>query len=141
MLGKVFPYPWQLIHRMDLHNALKDIATSFKSKGTPAKRHLGSGVIKVDVETTTVILEDGTSHTGDLTIGMAGVHSKIRGVLIKNLPPPAPPGSSAFRFLIPVDAIRSDPKTAHFVERTGELRLLYGEDRRIVTYPCKETHI
>ncbi|KAG4441453.1 hypothetical protein IFR05_003059 [Cadophora sp. M221] len=138
MLSKVFPYPWQLIHRVDLHSALKDIATAPKGKGTPAVLHLRSRVAKVDVESTTLTLDDGTSHTGDLIIGADGVHSKIRGALIKDLPPPAPSGSSAFRFLIPIETIRSDPKTAHFVERTGELRLLYGEDRRIVVYPCKQ---
>ncbi|KAH9218657.1 hypothetical protein DL95DRAFT_434207 [Leptodontidium sp. 2 PMI_412] len=138
MLAKAFPYPWQLIHRVDLHNALKDIATSSKGKGTPAVLNLRSRVVKVDVQSATLTLEDGTSHTGDFIIGADGVHSKIRGALIKDLPPPAPSGSSAFRFLIPVETIRSDPKTAHFVERTGELRLLYGDDRRIVVYPCKQ---
>ncbi|KAH7413208.1 hypothetical protein BKA64DRAFT_616922 [Cadophora sp. MPI-SDFR-AT-0126] len=138
MLSKGFPYPWQLIHRVDLHNALKVIATSSEGKGTPAILHLRSRVAKVDVASTTLTLEDGTSHSGDLIIGADGVHSKIRGALIKGLAPPEPSGSSAFRFLIPIETIRSDPKTAHFAERTGELRLLYGEDRRIVVYPCKQ---
>lgn len=48
-----------------------------------------------------------------------------------------PSGTSAFRFLIPVDVVLNDPKTAHFVEREGELRLLYGPSRRIVIYPCR----
>lgn len=138
MLSKVFPYPWQLIHRVDLHNALKAIATSSEGKGTPAILHLRSRVASVDVASTSLTLEDGTSHSGDLIIGADGVHSKIRGALIKDLPPPEPSGSSAFRFLIPIETIRSDPKTAHFAERDGELRLLYGGDRRIVVYPCKQ---
>ncbi|KAK0127672.1 hypothetical protein ONS96_007191 [Cadophora gregata f. sp. sojae] len=137
MLSKVFPYPWQLIHRVDLHNALKVLATSTTGKGTPAILHLRSRVAKVDVSSTSLTLEDGTTHTGDLIIGADGVHSKIRGSLIKDLSPPETSGSSAFRFLIPVEKIKSDPKTAHFVQRPGELQLWYGEDRRIVVYPCK----
>ncbi|KAL2066181.1 hypothetical protein VTL71DRAFT_2252 [Oculimacula yallundae] len=137
MLAKVFPYPWQLIHRVDLHNALKEIATSSKGKGTPAVLHLRSRVVSVDVANTTLNLEDGTSHTGDLIIGADGVHSKIRTQLIKDLPSPEPSGTSAFRFLIPLEAIRADPETASFIERTGEMKLLYGTDRRIVVYPCK----
>lgn len=49
-----------------------------------------------------------------------------------------PSGHSAFRFLISADTVRSDPATAHFAEKTGELRLLYGADRRIVVYPCRD---
>lgn len=37
-----------------------------------------------------------------------------------------------------MDAIRADPATAHFAEKDGELRLLYGADRRIVVYPCRD---
>lgn len=48
-----------------------------------------------------------------------------------------PSGTSAFRFLIPTEAVKADPKTARFAERRGELRLLYGESRRIVIYPCR----
>ncbi|KAI9048073.1 hypothetical protein LZ554_007869 [Drepanopeziza brunnea f. sp. 'monogermtubi'] len=138
MLSKVFPYPWQLIHRVDLHNSLKEIATSATGKGKPAVLHLRSRVVEVDPEAPSLTLEDGTTHTGDLIIGADGVHSRVRGALIKDLPPPEPSGSSAFRFLIPADEIRADPKTARFVERTGELMMLYGADRRIVVYPCKQ---
>ncbi|KAH9204712.1 hypothetical protein DL95DRAFT_430280 [Leptodontidium sp. 2 PMI_412] len=143
MLAKVFLYLWQLIHRVNLHNALKEIATSSKGKGTPAVLHLRSRVAKVDVGSITLTLEDGTSHAGDLIIRADGVYSKIRSTLIKDLLPLALSGSSAFRFLILVDMIRSDSKIAHFVERTGEMRLLYGGDRRILNfvamYPDEET--
>jgi hypothetical protein len=49
-----------------------------------------------------------------------------------------PSGTSAFRFLMSLDTIRADPATAHFAEKGGELRLLYGADRRIVVYPCRD---
>ncbi|KAK2624295.1 hypothetical protein QTJ16_006245 [Diplocarpon rosae] len=138
MLSEAYPYPWQLIHRVDLHNTLKDLATSPEGEGTPAIMHLRSRVVHVDPEASSLALEDGSIHTGDLIIGADGVHSRVRKSLIKNLSPPEPSGTSAFRFLIPVDDIRSDPMTAHFVERSGEMLLLYGEDRRIVVYPCKQ---
>ncbi|KAK6583711.1 hypothetical protein PZA11_003441 [Diplocarpon coronariae] len=138
VLSRAFPYPWQLIHRVDLHNALRDLATSSKGEGMPAILNLRSRVVEVNPETSSLTLEDGSIHTGDLIIGADGIHSRVRNSLLKNPLPPEPSGTSAFRFLIPVDEIRSDPVTAHFVERTGELRLLYGEDRRIVLYPCKQ---
>ncbi|KAH8594828.1 hypothetical protein B0O99DRAFT_512843 [Bisporella sp. PMI_857] len=136
-LSSVFPYPWQLIHRVDLHNALKDIATSQRGKGTPAILRLRSKVVSIDVEAPSITLDDGSTHVGDLVIGADGVHSKLRATIAGNKVPPTPSGSSAFRFMIPTDAVRSDPRTAHFTEKTGELRLLYGTDRRIVIYPCR----
>ncbi|KAK6602073.1 3-hydroxybenzoate 6-hydroxylase 2 [Botrytis cinerea] len=136
-LSKVFPYPWQLIHRVDLHNALKDIATSREGKGTPAILHTRSRVASVDVDTPSLTLENGSTHTGDFIIAADGIHSKIRSLLSKDLPPPESSGTNAFRFLIPIDEIRADPKTAHFVEKNGQLLLLYGKDRRLVAYPCR----
>ncbi|TGO62075.1 hypothetical protein BCON_0022g00130 [Botryotinia convoluta] len=136
-LSKVYPYPWQLIHRVDLHNALKDIATSKKGKGIPAVLHTRSRVASVDIETPSLTLDDGSTHTGDFIIAADGIHSKIRALLLKDLPPPEPSGTNAFRFLIPIDEIRADPKTAHFVEKSGQMLLLYGKDRRIVAYPCR----
>jgi hypothetical protein len=78
-----------------------------------------------------------TTHTGRFHHCADDIHSKLRGFIAKNLEPPHSSGSSAFRFLIPCEQIRADPKTAHFVERNGELHLLYGEDRRVVVYPCR----
>jgi hypothetical protein len=50
---------------------------------------------------------------------------------------PYPSGTSAFRFLIPTAKIREDPKTAHFVEKPGEMLMLNGDERRVVMYPCR----
>ncbi|PQE15106.1 hypothetical protein CJF31_00007186 [Rutstroemia sp. NJR-2017a BVV2] len=137
-LSAIFPYPWQLIHRVDFHNALKEIATSSEGKGTPAVLNLRSRVESVDVEAPSLTLIDGTTHTGDLLIAADGVHSKIRDSVAPGTPAPASSGSSAFRFMIPVDEVRSDPRTAHFVEKTGEMRMHCTTDRRIVIYPCRK---
>jgi 2-polyprenyl-6-methoxyphenol hydroxylase-like FAD-dependent oxidoreductase len=137
-LSAIFPYPWQLIHRVDFHNSLKEIATSSEGKGTPAVLNLRSRVESVDVEAPSLTLTDGTTHTGDLLIAADGVHSKIRDFVAPGTPAPASSGSSAFRFMIPVDEVRSDPRTAHFVEKTGEMRMHNTTDRRIVIYPCRK---
>ncbi|OBT56352.1 hypothetical protein VE04_02908 [Pseudogymnoascus sp. 24MN13] len=136
-LSSVFPYPWQLIHRVDLHNALKSFAVSPEGIGHPVVLNLRSKVVSINIDTPSLTLEDGFTYTGDLLIGADGVHSKLRTSIAKDCPLPTPSGSSAFRFLIPADVIRADPKTAHFLERKGEMRLLYGTDRRIVIYPCR----
>jgi salicylate hydroxylase len=69
-----FAYPWQLCHRIDLHNALKEIATREKGEGKPVVIHLQSKVAAVDVEKTTITLRDGKVVESDLIIGADGVH-------------------------------------------------------------------
>jgi salicylate hydroxylase len=73
-LKHVFAYPWQLIHRIDLHNALKDIARNEQGEGKPVAIHLQSRVASVDVEKTSVTLSDGRVISGDLILGADGVH-------------------------------------------------------------------
>jgi 2-polyprenyl-6-methoxyphenol hydroxylase-like FAD-dependent oxidoreductase len=135
-LANVYPYPWQLIHRVDLHSGLRDLATSSAGKGAPATLYTRSKVDSVDIGAPSITLEDGSVHSGDLVIAADGIHSKIRTQLVK-VPPPEPSGTSAFQFLIPVKDVRADPNTAHFVEKKGEMLLLYNEDRRIIVYPCR----
>ncbi|ESZ93892.1 hypothetical protein SBOR_5713 [Sclerotinia borealis F-4128] len=136
-LSKGYPYPSQLIHRVDLHSAMKNIATGKEGKGFPAILHTRSSVTSVDAEAPSLTLDDGSTHTGDFIIAADGIHSRIRASLVKDHPPPESSGASAFRFLIPIDEIRADPKTAHFVEKRGAMLLFYGKDRRIVAYPCR----
>lgn len=137
-MAALFPAPWQLIHRVDLHNALKDLAVSTTTKGTPVVISLKSRVISVDIDAPSLTLEDGTTHVADLIIGADGVHSALRKFVIKDATKPVPSGTSAFRFLIPSTVAAADPVTKHFTERKGEMRLLYGEDRRLVIYPCRD---
>ena len=47
-------------------------------------------------------------------------------------------GKSAFRFMIPHETIRSNPETQGFTEHEGNMTLWYGNDRRIVMYPCND---
>lgn len=73
-LGHAFAYPWQLIHRIELHNALKNIARDAKREGKPVLIHLQSKVTSVDVEKTSITLQDGKVVYGDLVLGADGVH-------------------------------------------------------------------
>jgi salicylate hydroxylase len=153
-LKYAFAYPWQLCHRIDLHNALKVIATREEGLGRPVVIHLQSKVVAVDVEKTTITLRDGTVVESNLIIGADGVHvscsllsmaknrsdktqSVVRNYVLGRQTIPHPSGTSAFRFLIPTSEIKADPKTAHFVEKTGEMTMLNGDERRIVMYPCR----
>lgn len=45
-------------------------------------------------------------------------------------------GKSAFRFLVPRQKILDNPATEKFASRDGYMTMWYGNDRRLVMYPC-----
>ena len=45
-------------------------------------------------------------------------------------------GKSAFRFLVPRQVALDDPLTAQYAKRDGQLIIWYGQDRRVIMYPC-----
>ncbi|KAM3422125.1 hypothetical protein BST61_g2496 [Cercospora zeina] len=124
-------HPWHLVHRAQLHTILKERAVKDGARLT-----LSSRVASVDPKTATLTFEDGKTIRGDLVIGADGVHSKTRKSIPGGNLQPFDSGKSAFRFLIPTDALRSDPITAPLVEKEGYLTMWIGDDRRLVMYPC-----
>lgn len=46
-------------------------------------------------------------------------------------------GKAAFRFLVPRQKVLDNPAAAHLVAE-GYLTLWYGDDRRLVMYPCND---
>lgn len=137
--GGMWQHPWVLSHRVSLHNELKRVATSAAGTGAPATLKVASRVASVDPETATVILEDGTTYTGDLVLGADGVSSVTRTCIAGDTVRPFGSGSSAFRFLIPRQTVLDCPSTAHLAtrpQRDGVMTLWYGRDRRLVMYPC-----
>ncbi|PKS08463.1 hypothetical protein jhhlp_004846, partial [Lomentospora prolificans] len=134
--NKIWQHEWILVHRVHLHEELKRRATDTQGPGIPVELRTSSAVTHVDPVTATATLEDGEKVSGDVILGADGVksisRSKISGGDIK----PKPSGKSAFRFLVPRQLALDDPITRDFVTRDGQLIIWYGEDRRIVMYPC-----
>lgn len=139
--NKIWQHDWLLAHRIQLHENLKQIATSTDGPGTPVTLHLNAGVVDVDPQLASITLRDGTIVNGDVVVGADGVHSvcrrKIPGGDIK----PFGSGKSAFRFLIDRKAALEDPITKRFVEKPGELIIWYGTDRRVVMYPTSDNSL
>ncbi|KAH7146508.1 hypothetical protein EDB81DRAFT_842612 [Dactylonectria macrodidyma] len=132
-----YGWPWQLSHRVDLHEALKTAATSDEGPGAPAKLSLCSKVASCDPAEASITLENGNVHKGDVLIGADGVHSTLRPIISGEDIPTFPSGGSAFRFLVPISKVKADPETAPLVDRPGELQLWEGKNRRLVIYPCR----
>ncbi|KAK4986152.1 hypothetical protein LTR50_005524 [Elasticomyces elasticus] len=132
----MWQHPWHLVHRVHLHNALKEMATCTSGVGKPAQLNLKSRITKVDSQNATVTLESGQVFSGDVVVGADGVHSKTRESIVHGDIKPYPSGKSAYRFLIPKEKLQSDPATREYVEKKGVLVMWIADDRRLVMYPC-----
>lgn len=121
------------IHRIDLHEGLRDLALSLG-----VGIHLRNAVTSVDPEAGSITLEDGTTVTGDVVIGADGIHSKVRRFMFGEDKKPRPFGVTTFRLLIPSSDIAKDPLARKFVERDGLLTVWADEGgRKFITYPCR----
>jgi len=65
------------------------------------------------------------------------VQSKTVPVVIGQPNPAMSTGHSAFRSLIPTDAILDDPETRDFVKEEGSMKMFIGDGKRIAWYPCR----
>lgn len=137
-LLKEYPYPWLLVHRANLHSALKNKATADEGKGQPVKINLSSRVASVDTAKGKVVLESGETFKGDLVVAADGVHSMIRNHITGSDTLATPSGYSAFRFLVPRKDVESVKAFKQYYTKNGELQIWLDSDRRVVIYPCKD---
>lgn len=72
--NKIWQHPWMLVHRVRLHDKLKQVATGAEGQGRPAELHLSSKVVEVDTESATITLERGDKIQVDLILGADGVY-------------------------------------------------------------------
>lgn len=120
---------------MDLHNALKQQATSPDGFGRPVTIHTSCAVSSIDC-TAATITKDGTTVHGDLVVGADGVHSQARASVLGRDIALTGVGTCCYRLLIPVAALLADAETAGFADNPGVFVQFSGEDRRICMYPC-----
>ncbi|KAF2647736.1 FAD/NAD(P)-binding domain-containing protein [Lophiostoma macrostomum CBS 122681] len=130
--------PWLLVHRVDLHNALRAKAEeSFGGKKPTI--HLNSTVDSVDSSTGKVVLEHGHVLQADLVIGADGVHSRTVNSVTSEIQEKKSTGQNCFRFLVPIEKLRADPITNELIDRIGlkGLNAFTSPERRLVLYPCR----
>ncbi|CCC08069.1 hypothetical protein SMACR_01631 [Sordaria macrospora] len=137
--NKRWQHPWHLVHRVNLHERLKKLATLGEGEGIPAKLHISSKVTDVDTSQGFITLANGERVSADVIIGADGIYSVTRKY-IKDAKLFSS-GKAAFRFLIPRSVAEAGPITASLVEHHNTLRLWFGDDRRIVMYPCNNNKL
>ncbi|KAH7252821.1 hypothetical protein BKA59DRAFT_436996 [Fusarium tricinctum] len=134
----MWQHPWVLCHRVKLHEALKEKATTDDNEGPGAILRLSSQVVDVDPYKMTVTLQNGDQLSGDLILGADGVGSVVRKAVVGNHIKPFNAGKGAFRFLIPKQQLFDHPATRQLVSKPGYMTFWYANDRRLVMYPCDD---
>jgi salicylate hydroxylase len=141
---QMFGAPVWAIHRVDLHNELRRLATSETELGCPVKIHLASEVIGASTDGS-IVLKNKSKHTADLVIAADGLHSVLRGVVLEQKAlPPTSTGLSAFRFLINTQKLREYASLSATMEKKGPGAMLLVDtkevtkERHIMWYPCRK---
>ncbi|KAF7952153.1 uncharacterized protein EAE97_001650 [Botrytis byssoidea] len=140
---KQWHHPWFLAHRVQLHSHLKSKALTLFPPHPPITLLTSHKVTTLDPTTSTVYFSNGTSCTGDLIIGADGVHSLTRSFVQTpdSKISPFACGKSAYRFLLSRSSVLSNPKTAKFMQKDGELIMWFGTDRRVIIYPTSSNSL
>ncbi|KAL5335218.1 hypothetical protein BJX70DRAFT_401821 [Aspergillus crustosus] len=138
--GAVRKY-WQaeyyLVHRCDLHGAIKEQALK------TAEVHTSCEIVEINTSTDrpSVKLDDGRIFEGDLLIGADGLHSIIRKEIAPQAPDPTPADKSCFRWLLPASEIREFTTTADIVKRGALMEWAAPGIARLVMYPCSNNEV
>ena len=131
-----FDSPFDLIHRADLHDALKQLALDEAGEGPVPELLLGCQIQDLDTVTGTVSLEDKSTFRGDIIIGADGVHSICR-TKIETSVTPLPYGKSCYRWMVPRATLLTDAEIAPLIEEKGWFEEFSEGNRRLVMYPCR----
>ena len=134
-----FGAPYLLSHRVDLHEALREMATSSKGPGKPAQIINGTHIISYDAEAGNVTLANGSILSADLIIAADGVHS-IASKFIGDHRPAIPSDTTVVRFLISTSTLMADPATADLIPGDGLCSVYTAKSRTnwLLRYPCRE---
>ncbi|KUL86331.1 hypothetical protein ZTR_08623 [Talaromyces verruculosus] len=137
-VSRKFGAPWFLAHRVDLHSALRLLATTKDGPGPPVEILLRSKVVQYNADNGSITLADSSVHYADLVIAADGVHTIAVDHVTGHSMSPVSTGFAAFRFLIPTEELLKDPNTAPMVtDNDGVFKVLVADDsRRLVWYPC-----
>lgn len=125
-----------LYHRQDLHQGLKEAATSTEFPGDPVHVRTSAAVAACDPEEGTVTLGNGETIAADLVIGADGIHSAVRKAVIGEALEAIPTGISAYRMLIPIGALGGiDAPPSMFNPSDPVTTMVIGHDKRIIMGP------
>ncbi|MCJ1312676.1 hypothetical protein MMC25_006352 [Agyrium rufum] len=142
-IEETYGSPLYSVHRVDLHNQLRLLATQQDGPGTPVDIQVRAKVIDYDPVNGKVILADDKILQADLIIAADGVHSKAVGRILGNEGIQASnTGWSCMRWLVPTEEFLSDPETADMIRDSAQ-RFFMGAPGAgaLVWYPCRNNEV
>jgi salicylate hydroxylase len=130
-------------HRQDLHDVLKEAATSSISQAPGAKIRVSSRVVSANCLEGSVMLENGEVLEGfDVVIGADGIRSMIRGSVLEKEVNAVPTGVSAYRMIISAKSIEDDEQISNFLNpRDSCTTMVVGHDCRLIMGPARNGEI
>ncbi|KZT36084.1 FAD/NAD(P)-binding domain-containing protein [Sistotremastrum suecicum HHB10207 ss-3] len=137
-LPKKYGATYYLVHRVDLHNEVRYLATEPEGVGRPCELHLGAAVKTLDPETATITLADGTVASGDIVIGADGINSAVRKFILGEDINPQPSGLATYRAVIPFEKVAANPALSWISTNPEALAMVLEGSRNLVVYPCRD---
>lgn len=128
-----------LYHRQDLHDVLKNAATSADGKGPAVEIFVKSRVVSCDCEKNSVVLEDGKVMEGfDLIVAADGIRSRIRKSVVGEEVGPVRTGQAAYRMMIEAAKIEDDEDIRKFLDpREAVTTMVMGHNNRLIMGPAR----
>ncbi|KAK9486611.1 hypothetical protein V1527DRAFT_451013 [Lipomyces starkeyi] len=136
--------PMYAVHRVDLHNQLRQLATQAEGPGRTCDVRVLAKVVDYDAENGKVAAEDGVVLQGDLVVAADGVHSTAVKLVLGDdeIVLAGDTGWACVRWLVPRDEILSDPETAHMIQDSATRYFTAAEGAAgLVWYPCRNNKV
>ncbi|EXJ71371.1 uncharacterized protein A1O5_05178 [Cladophialophora psammophila CBS 110553] len=130
-------------HRIDLQQALLNLATQQDGPGRPVTISYSADVAAYEPDEGNITLRDGTKDKADLVVAADGVHSLAPHRLLGSNAAAydiSHTGTTIIRFMLPSSAVLSDPQTAHLIASSGQFTWFVHPDRNrwLLQYPVRD---
>ncbi|KAI0477374.1 salicylate hydroxylase [Xylariaceae sp. FL0804] len=133
---KRWGYVYNMFHRQDMHQMLKECAMQDEGEGVPAKLCLNHKCKDIDLSTGVISFENGATATHDLIVGADGIGSAVRRIL--GISPEKRPSEQA---CLHTNVSAEEARRAGLVDYSSDSALEYwggqeGKWDKIVLSPC-----
>lgn len=124
--------PYYFIHRADLINALVDAV----KRDPNVKLLMDARVEEYDFDKPALRTSDSQWHGFDLIVCADGIKSTVRNAINGSAIEPTDTGDVAYRILVPVEPLLSDPETRDLVTNPWATHWI-GPEAHVVGYPLR----
>ncbi|KAJ7166387.1 FAD/NAD(P)-binding domain-containing protein [Mycena crocata] len=133
--------PGLLVHRSDLHDELRRLASGGDGDGPPAELRLGNKVVSCDTEEGTITLDTGEVVPADIVLGADGINSAVRTDVSGSVHTAPPSGWACFRAVFKAPNFTETPELAWLSEGVSGVRSIIARDggpfRMLLIYPFR----